>query len=256
VSQERNTPLTTRSVVASLVLGTRRGQLPGSALVRAGTLFGFAEGTTRVALSRMVAAGELDTDAGQYRLSGPLRERHGRQEEGRRPQLRRWDGTWLMAVVGSSGARRPAAQRASVRKELTALRLAEWREGVWIRPDNIAAATAAVDGCTWLKGVRLVDEGDNVALTASLFAPAQWARTARRLSKALAATRSEDDIPGSVSTAAAVVRHLRDDPLLPDALLPDGWPGDALRAAYDVYEADFGRVLASNIDGWERPAWP
>ena len=39
--QDRNTPaLTARSVVASLVLGTRRGRLPGSALVRAATLFG------------------------------------------------------------------------------------------------------------------------------------------------------------------------------------------------------------------------
>ena len=32
--------------------------------------------------------------------------------------------------------------------------------------------------------------------------------------------------------AAGMVRHLLTDPVLPDELLPDDWPGAALRAAY------------------------
>ncbi len=53
-------PLTARSIVASALLGTHPPVLRGQLLVRLGELFGVAEGTTRVALSRMVAAGELD----------------------------------------------------------------------------------------------------------------------------------------------------------------------------------------------------
>ncbi len=37
------------------------------------------------------------------------------------------------------------------------------------------------------------------------------------------------------ATAAATLRHLRTDPLLPEALLPPGWPADRLRARYAVY---------------------
>ena len=72
-------PLSARSVVASTLLGTRGLTLQVRALVRAGELFGIAEGTTRVALSRMVAAGELVAEDGSYRLSGPLLERSAAQ---------------------------------------------------------------------------------------------------------------------------------------------------------------------------------
>jgi phenylacetic acid degradation operon negative regulatory protein len=44
-------------------------------------------------------------------------------------------------------------------------------------------------------------------------------------------------------TSAAVLRHLQADPLLPDALLPSGWPGAALRTEYDRYDAAYRSVL-------------
>ena len=37
------------------------------------------------------------------------------------------------------------------------------------------------------------------------------------------------DVPGRFVAAAGMVRHLLTDPVLPDELLPDGWPGAALR---------------------------
>jgi phenylacetic acid degradation operon negative regulatory protein len=43
--------------------------------------------------------------------------------------------------------------------------------------------------------------------------------------------------------SADVLRHLQADPLLPDALLPAGWPGAALRADYDRYDAAYRAVL-------------
>ena len=58
VSADRS--LTARSVIASLLLGMRDPALPVSALVRSGGRLGLAEGTIRVAVSRMVAAGEIE----------------------------------------------------------------------------------------------------------------------------------------------------------------------------------------------------
>src|SRR5829696_3691172 len=91
--------LTARSVLASTLLGTRPPRLPVGRLVRAGALFGIAEGTVRTALSRMAAAGEVDADDGWYRLSGALLERQRRQDESRAAATVAWDGRWSLAVV-------------------------------------------------------------------------------------------------------------------------------------------------------------
>ena len=73
--------------------------------------------------------------------------------------------------------------------------------------------------------------------------------TARELLAAMAKTTADDDIAATFRIAAAVVRHLRDDPLLPDALLPADWPGQPLRDAYDDYEAAFSVILGSILGG-------
>ncbi len=63
MSQWRNElglrPLTTRSVLLSTLLGAHPPRLRARHLVRVGRLFGIAEGTVRVALSRMVADGDV-----------------------------------------------------------------------------------------------------------------------------------------------------------------------------------------------------
>jgi phenylacetic acid degradation operon negative regulatory protein len=46
------------------------------------------------------------------------------------------------------------------------------------------------------------------------------------------------DVPGRFVAAAAMVRHLLTDPVLPPELLPDGWPGAALRDAYHEFAAE------------------
>ena len=55
-------PLTARSVLASALLGMDPPELPVAQLVRLAGLFGINENRARVALSRMVAAGEATTD--------------------------------------------------------------------------------------------------------------------------------------------------------------------------------------------------
>jgi phenylacetic acid degradation operon negative regulatory protein len=47
-----------------------------------------------------------------------------------------------------------------------------------------------------------------------------------------------------------VLRHLQADPLLPAELLPARWPGSALRADYDRYDAAY----RSTLRAWFRAA--
>lgn len=249
MSQSRKT-LTARSVLASVLLGTDPPRLPTALLVRTGELFGIGEGTVRTALSRMVATGEATSDGTSYRLAGRLADRQGRQTASRRAAVRPWDGTWELAVVDGDG-RRAAADRATLREALTTLRLAEVREGVWARPDNLdptrspAAAEVAAVWCRWWRSATPSPVPD----VGGLWDLAAWAADATTLRAELQALQGPLDagdrgaLAEGFVTSAAVLRHLQADPLLPASLLPTGWPGDALRADYDRYDAAYRAVL-------------
>ncbi|MYT34245.1 MULTISPECIES: PaaX family transcriptional regulator C-terminal domain-containing protein [unclassified Streptomyces] len=231
-------PLTARSVVLSTLLGHHPPRLPVRVLVRVGELFGIAEGTVRVALSRMAAAGDLRQSTGGYALTARLLARQARQDESRTPRTRPWHGAWEIAVVTADGGR-PPAERAALRQAMAALRLAELREGSWLRPANLdrprpAVATAQ---CTWFTGAP---DGDPAALARGLWDLDGWAAHARELLAALDRAATPAD---RFTVAAAVLRHLLTDPLLPAPLLPDAWPGALLRSRYDVFEAEFRELL-------------
>jgi len=242
--------LTARSLVASLLLGTVPPELAGQRLVRVAERFGFSETATRVALSRMVAAGELTGQGGRYRLAGALLDRYGRQEEAMHPHLRPWDGTWIIAVVGAVGSRRPAPERAALRRRLAGLRLAEWREGVWLRPDNLDGDRPEVGGCLWWVGATPVAPSDAAGLAATLWDLEGWAGRAAELATSMTLTEpGSAPIPESFAVAAAVVRHLAADPLLPAQLVPPRWPGGELRTSYGAYEAAFQAALRPVLAG-------
>ena len=253
MSIERKT-LTARSVLASTLLGLDPPVLPVGRLVATAGLFGIAENTARTALSRMAAAGEAVAEDGRYRLTGRLLDRQRRQDEGRHPRLRRWSGRWRMAVITTD--RRTAAERADLRAALTRLRLAEWREGVWLRPDNldVEPAGVAADHCTWLT-VDLDEPRHTEApssqaareLAQSLWDLDGWADDARQLLEELR-DLAPDALAEGFVLSAAVLRHLAADPLLPPALLPEDWPGDELRATYDAWDRAYRQVLAT----WHR----
>ena len=236
-------PLTARSVLASALLGEDPPELAVSHLVHLAGLFGINENRARVALSRMAAAGEVSTDgAGRYRLAGHLLERQGRQAGSRRGETRPWEGRWRMVVVTGSG--RSAEERGSRRTRLALARLAEQREGVWLRPDNMELRPdPAEDPDVAL--FNATPAGDPVALAASLWDLAGWSAGAeqlRRRMEDLAPTEPADLAPGFV-LSASVLRHLQADPLLPPALLPDPWPGPSLRQAYDRWDRRYRQVL-------------
>ena len=77
-------------------------------------------------------------------------------------------------------------------------------------------------------------------LAAHLWPLDAWAATAR----ALLAHIADAQCPAERLTAfAAVVRHLLADPVLPPELLPEGWPGTDLRAAYAEYQQQIVRSM-------------
>lgn len=234
-------PLTARSVVLSTLLGVHPPRLPARYLVRVGELFGIAEGTIRVALSRMVAAGDLVQSGRTYALTERLLERQARQDESRLPPTLSWDGTWEIAVITAD--RRPAADRAALRQAMSALRLAELREGTWLRPANLTRPRPGivVRQCAFLNGRP---EEEPAMLAAVLWDLDAWAAKAHALRTALSGATA---IADRFTLAAAVLRHLLDDPLLPAALLPPGWPGPALRADYEHFERDFERLLTDHV---------
>lgn len=251
-----NRPLSARSVLASALLGSDQGRLTVAELVAVASLFGISAGAARTCLWRMVSNGELVGDSGSYALAGRLLERRERVDEASRiddPAAHRWDGTWELAVVALE--RRSAADRLELRKAATALHLAELREGVWIRPDNLdpqrfPTLRAVLDQqCTHFHGAATDITADKVR---SLFSLGEWADDARALIEAMnarLATSKRDDSTESFTyefaLSIAVVRHLQLDPLLPVELIGDHWPGHPLRSTYHRFDDAFKRRMNS-----------
>jgi phenylacetic acid degradation operon negative regulatory protein len=224
-------PLSARSVVLSLLLGAHPAELSAAALVRAGDLFAVPESTLRAALSRLVAAGDLVRDGGSYRLSERLLERQRRQDRALDVATTDWDGTWEQIVITSSG--RSPQDRAELRAFLASLRLAELREGVWLRPANLARPLP-----TWptdlISTFRTTPDDDPAALAGRLWDVEGWAAHGRALLDGMADPASARE---GLTVSAAVVRHLLVDPALPDALRPRDWPAAGLHEEYARYSA-------------------
>jgi phenylacetic acid degradation operon negative regulatory protein len=240
-------------VLLSVLIGMDPPRLPTRLLVATTELFGIADGTARTALSRMVAAGDVVAGDGWHEAVAPrLLDRQRQQAEGRAARTEAWrDRAWWTAVV--TAERRPAGERAELRAGLRAARLAELREGVWLRPDNLGwrQAPTARWPLTWF---RSRPDGDDRALAASLWDLADWSATATSLRVRLAGFTAPLEAgdrsalaPGFV-VSAAVLRHLRADPLLPTELLPAGWPGPDLRSDYERFDAAYRAVLRDWFD--------
>src|SRR6201987_1918442 len=159
------TPLTARSVALSTLLGYPPHALPINALVKVGELFGIADRTTRVALTRMVRDGDVTVDKGVYRLSERLLRRQAEQDALTSPPTRRWTGGWEMAIVTSTT--RPLAARVALRKSMLRHRMGELREGVWMRPDTLSRELDGIiaDQCEFF----VCPHSDSPGLAASLW---------------------------------------------------------------------------------------
>lgn len=244
-----------RSVLATALLGADQPHLTARELVEMASLFGISDGAARTCLWRMVSAGELTTDDGVYTLAGRLLERRQRVDEAARTDdtvAAPWDGTWELAVV--SQQRRSASARLALRKAAAALHLAELREGIWFRPDNLGrdrlpTLRAVLDRqCVHFHGAATDIPAETVR---SLFDLEDWAVDARRLTQAMgdeldveaAGAVGVDDFTYQFALSITVVRHLQLDPLLPAELVPRQWPGHALRVTYRHFDEVFKQRL-------------
>ena len=242
-------PLSARSVLASALLGSDQGRLTVAELVAVASQFGISAGATRTCLWRMVSNGELTGDEGSYALAGRLLERRERVDEASRidDAARGWDGTWELAVV--SLERRSASDRVELRKAAVALHLAELREGVWIRPDNLDPQRFPTfrevldQQCIHFHGAATDITADKVR---SLFSLGEWADDAGVLIDAMDAAlngskrdESTESFTYEFALSIAVVRHLQLDPLLPVEFNGDHWPGNALRGTYRRFDHAF-----------------
>ncbi|MGH9298111.1 MAG: PaaX family transcriptional regulator C-terminal domain-containing protein, partial [Acidimicrobiales bacterium] len=222
-----------------------------SNLVHVASLFGVSENRARVALSRMVAAGEAATYGdGRYQLAGHLLERQHRQIESREGRSRPWRGEWHVVVVRSGAA--TAAQRMARSRAFRAARLASLREGTWARPDNIELVLRpeVTGGVIVLQGRLLRTNSPEAALVRSLFELDRWSARAEALSTEMTdlSIGGPEDLAAGFLLSAAVLRHLQADPLLPEELLPGDWPGRRLRTTYDKWDTTYRWVLAT----WSR----
>lgn len=228
---QRLSRMTARSVVLSVMLGAHPAWATASELIRLTADFDIREPTVRVALTRMVSAGDLVRSEDGYRLSDRLLARQRRQDDAINPPLRKWDGTWTALVITSVGI--DARTRATLRTTLQDSRFGELREGVWLRPDNLDI-TLTKDVLRRGRVLHTRDD-DPADLAAQLWDLPGWARVGRELLDEMAAAT---DIPARFVAAAATVRHLLTDPVLPAELLPSDWPGAALREAYTNFAAE------------------
>ena len=229
--------LTARSVVLSVLLGAHPAWSTAAELLRLTSDFGIREPTLRVALTRMVGGGDLVRSEDGYRLSDRLLARQRRQDDALNPATREWNGDWITVVVTAVGTE--ARTRAALRTALMDHRFGELREGIWLRPDNLEAELPAI-----ARGrVRVLHAHDDnpAELAHQLWDLRDWSKTGHRLLREMAAAT---DVPDRFIVAAAMVRHLLVDPVLPAGLLPADWPADRVRTAY----AEFADLLASRRD--------
>jgi phenylacetic acid degradation operon negative regulatory protein len=227
-------PLSARSIALSMLLGAPDGRLPVRDLVASGVMCDITPPTMRVALSRLVGAGDLTVDDGVYTLAPHHLARLRAQHDDITPRLRPWNGQWETVVVVESG--RDAVDRARLRADLAQARLGELREGIWMRPANLDRAPFSDPHTTTL--VSHPEEPDWIV--ESLWDLDAWAERGRAL---LTASRRPELDGHRLAAVAAMVRHLRTDPALPRELTPPNWPADDMRSAYDDYRTQLAQHI-------------
>ncbi|QIS24463.1 PaaX family transcriptional regulator C-terminal domain-containing protein [Nocardia terpenica] len=233
-------PLSARSVILSVLLGAHPPEAPVAELITFAEAFGIQPTTTRVALTRMVAAGDLDRTDTTYRLTPRLLARQQHQDRMLSATVEEpWDRTWRTVIVVSSGD--PAPARAALRTSLRDHRFAELREGVWIRPHNIDLDWRPADNPR-VETLTATPDTDPHHLAQRLFDLTTWAETATTLITAMDHTPAP---MARLTIAAAIVRHLLTDPLMPTELVPDTWPAAHLRATYANYRHELADLRNS-----------
>jgi phenylacetic acid degradation operon negative regulatory protein len=227
--------VTPRSVVLNLVRVTQR-PVSVRRLLAMGELFGFNANAMRVALTRLVADGRLESDErGSYRLAPAAVIVREHIEEWRRGEarMRAWRGEWLTVALPNGATR--ATRRGSL-SALTRLGLREGLPGLWVRPDNLRQAFEST--AERLRGLGLEENAelfrarDWGARTAARFAADLWPirsleqgytralRDLERSMEQLEGMPRETSLVQTYLLGGEAIRVLATDPLLPEEIMP------------------------------------
>lgn len=137
-------PPDARTLVLDLFAAHPGGRFATSELVLAGGLFGLSSTALRTAVARLRREGRLVALSRGVHAAGPAADAWRRRVEGWRdaPGHRtEWRGGWLMAAARPSSLSR-TAWRATLRAlEVEGFR--QTRQGLWLRPDNLAGGLGA-----------------------------------------------------------------------------------------------------------------
>jgi phenylacetic acid degradation operon negative regulatory protein len=242
----------------------RGGAIALGSLIRLGAPFGLSERLVRTSVARLAQERWVEArrvgKRSEYRLTGDGRERFREATERIYGTLESsWSGRWTLVVLPAL----PTAERARWRKELSWQGFGELGGGVFAHPEHAARVEAPSRpgaqqrGGTMLPAGALVFEADLASpTTAAALVDLGWdladlsrryERFASRFERVSAALATPPDPETGFIVRTLLIHeyrrlHLR-DPLLPQRLLPAGWPG--LRAA-KLCGAIYGRVFAAS----------
>ena len=240
--KELTPTLSARSVLLSLLLGMETGSLPVSAIINVIEPLGFTAPTLRTALSRMVVNGDLKNFDGVYTLESKHQVRKRTQEEKVNPKFMVEETGWSMAVITATG--RSASSRTITREILYEYRYAELCNGVWLRPDNLIKKLPLLNEIQ----VFTVKHDDEQYIVNCLWDLEVWAAEANLIIDAL---NYENEPNTRFLAAAAAVRHLKTDPVLPIRLQPNNWPAKDLLKAYKIYRHYITCLASERIEKYE-----
>ncbi len=224
--------VTPKSVVLDLLRVTPDDlPVPVSSLVEIGALFGFNGNAVRVAVTRLVQAGLLESDErGSYRLAPQTDPLNRLIDEWRlgAARLRPWKGAWL-AIWYPSGTSR--SERSRSHRAMRALGFREGLDGLWVRPDNLAVQREELRAR--LRSLGLVDAAELIGAEGfSLCTTNRWTtslwpvwelqdgyrdmlRDLQRSVKKLRTLPPTQGLVQSFALGGAAIRLLALDPLLP-----------------------------------------
>jgi phenylacetic acid degradation operon negative regulatory protein len=244
---------TAKSLILDLLSTLAGGTMPVSALVRAGELFGIAENSLRVALARLVAAGQVERDErGRYRMGRQAAPIDRRVTSWRRisERIRPWADRWVGVHTGAVSARASDRQVQRRERALRFLGFGELSPGLSVRPDNLKGGIPAIRTELASLGVEagvLVFEIDALDPATDARARGLWdvaglcSGYRQSLSDIEASERhlqsvtEEEAMVESFLLGGRVIRQLVLDPLLPEPILPVG-ERDALVVAMRRYD--------------------
>ncbi|GAA1980284.1 transcriptional regulator [Isoptericola halotolerans] len=266
-------PIAPRTVIEAFLPAD--GQVPLDVVFDTANAAGIADQPLRLALRRMVAAGDI-VQAGRGRsgtaeLTLAGRQRLGRdrlalrlafaQDQGLAP----WDGRWRLLAVSTPEADRAA--RDALRRQLVDTGAAAVSTGLYLSPHNLADMLDTHERSHLVQatatGVDVRGVTDPQAVTEALWPRARIIEAYAVVDQAIEhvqlamETGAEAALVGQLHLAEALEQAMRSDPLIPLELRTEPWAPTQIRRRWHDAWAALTRDLAGELLylGWlpQRP---